>query len=64
MSYIDEVQDAMSVLDGVSDADLEQAELIKDYIWRMESLLSELSSKTGFADDYEGTWHGYIEDEY
>lgn len=64
MSYIEEVQDAISVLHGVCDADAEQADLVLDYIDRMEQLLDELSRKTGFADDYVGGWRGYIEDEY
>lgn len=37
---------------------------IINYVDRLESLISELASKTDFADNYCDGWRGYIAEEY
>lgn len=51
-------------LAGSGSLDGEDTNKLLNYIGRLESLVSELASKTGFADDYPGGWQGYVENEY
>lgn len=55
------IQDRLA---GGGSLDSEDVNKLLNYIERLESTISELASKTGFADDYPGGWQGYIEQEY
>lgn len=62
--YATEMWCIQNRLAGGGSLDREDVDKLLNYIFRLESLASELASKTGFADDYPGGWQGYVENEY
>lgn len=62
--YMTEIYCIRERLQGGGSLDREDVDMLLNYVGRLESLVSELANKTGFADDYCGGWQGYIETEY
>lgn len=64
VDYMENIWDIKQSLAGNGSLGEDDLGVLLDYIARLESTISELASKTGFADDYCGGWQGYIETEY
>lgn len=62
--YIQHVNGLFSELADEGKLRDDDINVILNYVDRLESLISELASKTGFADDHCGGWQAYIAEEY
>lgn len=64
VDYMENIFIIQERLAGGGSLDDEDVGTLLDYINRLENTISELASKTGFADDYCNGWQGYIEQEF